>query len=85
MKHVQRQYFSFTKTTIESKVSLKIMSQVSISLYMFEAGVPVFALFQDELEARKSLRAFCLQPKSQLNILRNLYFEFAVKKYLKGF
>ena len=24
----------------------------------------VFALFQDELEARKSHRAFCLQPKS---------------------
>ena len=24
----------------------------------------VFALFQDELKARKSLRAFCLQPKS---------------------
>ena len=24
----------------------------------------VFALSQDELEARKSLRAFCLQPKS---------------------
>ena len=41
-------------------LSLKIMSQVSISLFMFEAGFPVFALFQDELEARKSLRAFCL-------------------------
>ena len=27
----------------------------------------MFALFQDELEARKSLRAFCLQPKSELN------------------
>ena len=45
-------------------LSLKIMSQVSISLFMFEAGFPVFALFQDELEARKSLRAFCLQPIS---------------------
>ena len=31
MKHVQRQQFSFTKTsiTVESKVSLKIMTQVS--------------------------------------------------------
>ena len=45
------------KTSIECKVSLKIMSQVSISF-------PVFALFQDELEAKKSLRAFRLQPKS---------------------
>ena len=53
MKHVQRQ-FSFTKTRIECKVSLKIMNQVSISLFMSEAGLPLFALFQDELEARKS-------------------------------
>ena len=65
VKRVQRQYFSFTKTSIESKVSLKIMSQVSISLFMFQAGFPVFAdLFQNEIEARKSLRAFCLQPNS---------------------
>ena len=55
---------SFTKTSIESKVSLKIMSQESISLFMFYAGFPVFALFQDEFEARKSLRAFSLQAKS---------------------
>ena len=51
------------KRSIENKVSLKIMSlmsQVSINLFMFQAGFPVFALFQDELEARKSLRTFCL-------------------------
>ena len=59
---------------------LKIMSQVSITLFMFEAGFPVFALFQDELEARKSLKAFCLQPKSQLNNLRNIFFEKKKKK-----
>ena len=35
VKHVQRQYFSFTKRSIESKVSQKIMSQASISLFMF--------------------------------------------------
>ena len=45
----------------------------------------MFALFQDELEARKSLRAFCLQPKPELNILLNLFFEFAVKTMSKGF
>ena len=32
MKHVQRQQFSFTKISFESKVSLNIMSQVSIRL-----------------------------------------------------
>ena len=58
-------------------MSLKIMSQVSISLFMFEAGFPMFALFQDELEVRKSLRAFYN--------LQNLFFEFAVKKCLKAF
>ena len=30
---------------------------------MFYAGFLVFAIFQDELEARKSLKAFFLQPK----------------------
>ena len=45
----------------------------------------MFAVFQDELEVRKSLRAFCLRPKSLLNILRNLFFESAVKKCLKAF
>ena len=34
------------KRSIESKVSLKIMTQVNISLFMFEAGFPVFALFK---------------------------------------
>ena len=56
------------RTDIFRKLSfgapVKIMSQVSISLFMFQAGFPVFAIFQDELEVRKSLRAFCLQPKS---------------------
>ena len=49
---------------IQSKVSLKIMSQVSMKLFMFYASFPVFAIFQDEIKARKSLRAFLLQPKS---------------------
>ena len=31
---------------------------------MFKAAFPVFAIFQDELKARKSVRAFFLQPKS---------------------
>ena len=30
---------------------------------MFKAGFPVFAVFKDELEARKLLKAFFLQPK----------------------
>ena len=49
---------------MESKVSLKIMSQVSMRLFMFYASFPVFAIFQVEIEARKVLRAFLLQPKS---------------------
>ena len=57
VKHVQRQSFSFTKTSIKSKVSLKIVSQASLSLFMFKAGFLVSAIFQDELEARKSLRS----------------------------
>ena len=32
VKHAQRQQFSFTKTSIEGKVSLKIIRQVSIGL-----------------------------------------------------
>ena len=31
---------------------------------MFKADIPVFAIFQDELDARKSLRAFFSLPKS---------------------
>ena len=56
--------FSFTNTSMESKVSLKIMSQVCMRLFMFYASFLVFAIFQDEIKARKSLRAFLLQPKS---------------------
>ena len=44
MKHIQRQKFSFTKTSI--KVSLKILSLQACLL-----------LLKDELEARKSLKA----------------------------
>ena len=46
---MQRQQFSFTKTSI--KVSLKILVYVL-------AFFPVFAFFKDELEARKLLKAF---------------------------
>ena len=34
----------------------------------------LFAIFQDELEARISLKAFFLQLKGQLNILQNVFF-----------
>ena len=30
--------------------------------FMFWAGLPVFAVFKEELEARKSLKVFFLQP-----------------------
>ena len=33
VKHVQRQQFSFTKTSIESKVSLKTISPVSLFIF----------------------------------------------------
>ena len=32
--------------------------------FIFEAGFPLFAIFLDQLEGRKSLRTFFLQPKS---------------------
>ena len=35
----------------------------------------LFAIFQDELEARISLKAFFLQLKGQLNILQNVFFQ----------
>ena len=59
VKHLQRQQFSFTKTSI--KASLKTES-LSLSLKLL-AGFLVFTVFKDELEARKSLKAFFLQPK----------------------
>ena len=47
---------------------------------------PVFAIFQDELEERKLLKVFFLQPKLYLDILRNVFFLFADrKKCLKAF
>ena len=49
---------------------------------MFLAGLPVFAFFKDELEAKKTLKVFLLQPNLQLNILRNVFFLFTVRKYI---
>ena len=48
---------------------------------MFLAGLHVFAFFKDELEAKKLLKFFLLQPNLQLNI-RNVFFLFAVRKYI---
>ena len=52
MKHIQRQQFSFTKTSI--KVSLKIL----VYVFHFVSRLPGVCFFKDELEARKSLEAF---------------------------
>ena len=41
---------------------------------------PVFAIFQDELEASKLLKVFFLQPKLYLDILWNVFFLFADRK-----
>ena len=49
--NIYRQQFSFTETSI--KVSLKILAYVLSRLPQL-----VFAFFKDELEARKSLKAF---------------------------
>ena len=40
----------------------EVESDVCRSLLKFEAGFTVFAIFQDELEARISFKAFFLQP-----------------------
>ena len=52
MKHIQRQQFSFTKTSI--KVSPKIL----VYSFDFVSRLPDACFFKDELEARKSLKAF---------------------------
>ena len=57
VKHLQRQQFSFTKTSI--KVSLKLLSRLSLSLFCFTFSRPprVF-FFKDELlEAKFSSTA----------------------------
>ena len=52
MKHIQRQQFSFTTTSI--KVSPKIL----VYVFHFVSQLPSVCFFKDELEARKSLKAF---------------------------
>ena len=61
VKHLLRQQFSFTKTSII--VSLKLLSLKAQSFSLsFKPGA-VFTVFKDELlEARKSLKVFFLQP-----------------------
>ena len=51
MKHIQRQQFSFTKTSI--KVSLKIL----VYVFHFVSRLRGVCFFKDELEAGKSLKA----------------------------
>ena len=45
----------------------------------------MFAFLKDELEARKSRKVFFLQPNLLLNILRNVFFLFVVRKYTLRF
>ena len=62
VKHLQRQQFSFTKTSI--KVSLEILRVFKRKAYRL-AGFPARCLckFEGELlEARKALKVFFLQP-----------------------
>ena len=74
MKYLQRQQFSFTKTSIEIKVSPEnpescklqfffFLSKQPCRIFILQACFPVFAIFRDELEARKSLKAFFLPAK----------------------
>ena len=81
--------------SIEIKVSLKILSHVSIwaqawilqiePLSCFTAGSLVFAIFQDEPEARKSLQTLFLELRLWLNIFRKVFFLFAIKKRFTDF
>ena len=61
VKHMQRQQFSFTETSI--KVSVKILSLQAYSLSLcFKPDFPVFAFFKDELGGKKIAQGFLLQP-----------------------
>ena len=64
-------------------MSLKI--KLKPCRFLFKAGFPGFAIFQDKLEARKLLKAFFLQPKLLLTkYVSEHFFLFAVGKYLKA-
>ena len=56
----------------------------TLQIYVL-TGFPLFAVFQDEFEARISPKAFFSQPNVWLNILQNVFFlACAVKKCLKA-
>ena len=88
MKHLKGQQFLFTMTYIESEVSLKILnhelSPLDLSL-KFEAAFAVFAIFQDELQARISLKAFFLQLIGQLNYSSERFLSSCRQKMSKDF
>ena len=60
-----------SRRQLRIKVSLRILSLYAFKQKLdfkkpklcFKAGFPVFAVFKDELEARKLLKAFFLLPK----------------------
>ena len=54
-------------------------------IYVLSPASRCLLFFKGKFEARKSLKAFFLEPKLQLNILQNVFFLFAVKKCLKAF
>ena len=78
--------FSFTKTNEYLNVSKNPESlSLKIKFMFWAAGFPVFAVFKDELATRKSLKAFFLQPKLWLNILRNVFLSIRGEISTKGF
>ena len=63
MTNNKRQKLSFNETFKRTTIFInEVESDVCRSLLKFEAGFTVFAIFQDELEARISFKAFFLQP-----------------------
>ena len=73
-----RKSWVMNKTVQIFAVSPKILTQEK-NLADFRR-VPV-AVFQDELEARKTLTTY----RNNLNILQNVFFLVVVRKYLKTF
>ena len=78
MKHIQRQQFSFKKTSI--KVSQKIL----VYVFHFVSRLPGVCFFKDELEARKSLKAFFYSQNYNETSLQCFLF-IRGKKMTKGF
>ena len=79
MKYIHREQFSFTQTSIE--VSQKIL----VYVFHFVSRLPGVCFFKDELEARKSFKAFFYSQNMITKYSLERFLFFRGKKMTKGF